>query len=838
MSPAMLLLTGLMAFPGQATVTDALSAKCVNCRARLLLNGAEVRALDAGAEATVELALAEGPNVVALEVGSAAEGAAVGLSWASLRRFADPVGPWLAGTGGGDQALTALPPPAGFAPAPVEKGLIPVPAGDSRLRQLVYVLTPTPVWFPKMDRAFAVQGTSQLFKPYLPPLGLPMAYDYELSLALPAGLSAVCTDGGVGAEPSDFRTTAAGDAQLVILSYDRPPGSAFGVFICWQNASKTTIAYEPVLRIGGTHDWERITARTRAPEDAAYARPIILKWASDKVVGEAWIDNLALAPAGAPDRNLLDGIGDFEAELWEKQSGMVMAGPDGGRCFSCALKEDDQTRGWWVPRDGAVEVEGGGDYVLAADVKAEAIHVPGASPHAAILVACGDGVAPGEREAALLGRSRRAGARTMPVTTTVEVLPPLRDRRPEHVRLMPCYYSDPFREPRVIQAYAENAYRSGVNWTYGYANCELARLLLPRGHKVVCSLGRQPFMVGGDVAGYVKEHPEVQAVKFDGTRLANTACPTWFLSDEGSPAREELRAEALVRLATGEYAGLDWDIEQPVVEPPNFCVCERCLAAFRDFAGPEAPADLKPDSLLQEPLRARWVDFRCRHNARLVEMVGRWVREAQPGLEFSVYSGYQNVFTREHYGVDWALLAPHLDAGMSGYGFNAEAEAAAREALAGKDYLAGELYYLSPTGDERVAPNPRHWANRVLRQIAYTGGHGIVIWYLPVYDGAVFYQTSLAAETIAEHERFFTEGERVEGDFTAQAEDPAGGGQAPGLKDNDWFALRVGDEALLLVLNFSDQPLRAALVSEKWQTPGTFTVEPWGRLVRVLARAR
>jgi hypothetical protein len=821
---ALALLTLLVA-AGTATAAsgkEVIVLKPVGCEVALYLAGQLVDTVGSGAEREIALPLAEGANVVALAVRAERSPAALEVRWKGLQNFPDGAGPWLFGLPAGAEWMQQVEPPKGFAPARRRGACFVLPAGQSGLRQVLYVPENGPRWFPKLDRGFVVAGTRQLLKPYLPPLGLPLAYDYHLCLALPPGIRALCCDGGVGAKPQSLSTVASAGGQLAQLDYRQPPPTPFGIYLCWQDANRTTLSYQLVLGIGGTHDWQRLQAKVRVPQQAAFVRPIVLKWAQDKVVGEAWLDNIALIKDGQT-KNLL-AAGNFEGEEWAGQSGLVQAGPDGSRCLHVVLRAEDGTRGWWVPKDTPLEVEGGKRYVVQADVKAEGVHVPGAAPHAAVLVACDRDTLPGERRMVLLGWSSQAGARTVPVQTTVQVLPPLKNKRPRALRIMPCYYSDPFEREEVIAAYADNAYASGITWTYGDGGCALAKRLLPRGHRVVCAYGRQPFEVSGAQQAYLKEHPELQAVRFDGTRLPTTACPTWFLSEAGRAAQAALRQEVQARLDTGQYAGFNWDIEQPVVEPPNFCVCARCLEAFRQFAGLEGP-DLKPQALLAQPLRTQWVRFRCSQNARLVEMVRRWVKEYRPGIEFSVYSGYHNVFTREHYGVDWELLAPVLDAGMSGYGFSAKDEQATREVLGGKPYLAGELYCLSPTSHAGPPPEPYTWANRLLRQLAFTGGHGVVIWYLPVFDGAVFYQTSVAAEIAAQYEEFFRHGQRREGDFAVE-----------GLKDNEWFALGLGDRVLLMVLNFEGEPLSAIIESNLWQAPGKITVEPFGRYVSLVSK--
>ncbi len=800
-----------------AAAADKLTVAPNKCRVTVFENAVELATVEAGEMKFFPLKLDKPTNVVGMvvEVEQGVTDAWVQVTFDSLKALPDHSGPWLQGSPEVEGWLTSPKPPKGFRPVVVRNSRIAVPPGRRAYRQMVARPQTAPAWFPKMNVAYAVRGSRQLIKPYLPALGLPFAYDYRLTIGLPAGMMPAGCDGGVGAKPDRVRVNRTDKYNFARLYYNTPPASPFGIYICWADKSGTTIKYEPAIRIGGTYGWRRLSAVVRAPDNAASAHPIVLKWAGDKVIGEAWIDNVVLRAADDKQKKNLLPAGNFEGDVWKGVGAIEKAGRGGSQCLHTTLPEElvDKTRGWWIPPKAKTPVVGGKRYIIEADVRAEGVHVRGSRPHAAVLVACPDEVPQGEYKAILEGASRTAGARVLPTEATVRVLPHLLGRHPERVRLMPCYYGDPFTDPQVIRAFAENARQSGITWTYGRADCQLAKLLIPRGHKVVCAFGRQPFGVGAKTRAYLKEHSDLQALWFDGKRRENVACPTWMLSPDGQQAREELKAEIKARLATGRYAGFNWDIEQPVVDPPTFCVCPRCLAAFRKFAGLPEDFELKPEFLLKEPLRSKWVQFRCRQNAELVKLVAGWVKEIQPDIEFSVYSGYQSKWTMEHYGVDWRLLAPIIDVAMSGYGFRPDEERATMEAMGGKPYMAGELYYLSPTSDQRPPPVTETWAVSLLRQVAFTGGHGVVIWYLPVFDGATFYLTSLAADIIARYEIFFTRGEHCEADFSVD-----------GLDKYSWFALRYKKQALLLLLNFTDRELQVKVASEKWKAPGTVSV--------------
>jgi len=58
-----------------------------------------------------------------------------------------------------------------------------------------------------------------------------------------------------------------------------------------------------------------------------------------------------------------------------------------------------------------------------------------------------------------------------------------------------------------------------------------------------------------------------------------------------------------------------------------------------------------------------------------------------------MYSGYQGKRTREHYGVDWARLAPHLDFAIAGYGGDRARIVDTLEALDGVPFMGGEMWY-------------------------------------------------------------------------------------------------------------------------------------------------
>jgi len=411
---------------------------------------------------------------------------------------------------------------------------------------------------------------------------------------------------------------------------------------------------------------------------------------------------------------------------------------------------------------------------------------------------------------------------TVPQPIRVQILPRLVGKRPRRSRIAPCYYSDVFHDPEIVQAYADNAFSAGVTWLYGRATNRVAQKLIPRGVKVFLSLPYEPWSAVGDYADYLRDHPEIQAIDFKGRPRSHTVCPTYLLS-HWSDFAPHLSRMIRGHLRSGEYSGVNWDVEQPVVDPPTFCTCDRCRQAF-SIAAKVPLESVTPESLLDQ-YRSAFVDFRCRQNAEAAGRIRKLVQSIRPGIEFSLYTGYHGTRTREHYGVDWHLMAPHLDFGIAGYGGDRTAVSATVRALGKVPFMGGEMYYLSPYADTQPPPNPLTWRNRLLRQYLESGAHGVLIWYLPVMDGGAFYFTSETAEIIAREEDFLSQAARDDTDWVVQ-----------GLPEMDWFAFKNGDETRLYLLNMDDT--RCDIHITPGTTPKSRSARLYGRGATLMSESK
>ncbi|MFA5190277.1 MAG: hypothetical protein WC740_06100 [Verrucomicrobiia bacterium] len=667
-----------------------------------------------------------------------------------------------------------------------------------------------PTFFPNLTKVYVPRGTAQLLKPYLPETTGPTD-KYQFVMETPRYLRFVAVEPTLGNPPARVRHES-GDMrdgvayERHVLEYDPYPSLGFELSICWQDANGKLIRYQPAISRGGTHDWQHVRATIKSPPNAAQAKPLIIKWQSRGISGTFWVDNVIFRRADRQE-NLLSA-GTFDEPEWKSHL-VKPEGKDGSRCakFVCPPEMADRQQALWMdPQLKPTQVEPAKDYVVELDLKTEKVGVAGAK-HIAALLFRAEKNAP-EGSSLIFTSADSGGGGTADVRQTqLIILPPLKDVRPKQARIAPCFYETVYGEPKVTAAIADNLWRSGMTWTYGSVRNGVVKLLQSRGHRVWLNKPGHPFEARGKARETLDQRPELRAIGYDGKPVReHIFCPTWLLSVEAEGVRRAMEDELLELVERDRYTAVNWDIEQPVCLPGEggksmrgFCLCPRCLAGFRKQQAIAADEQLDAQTILARHKDA-WVMFRCRQNAELVGQMRAALKRCRRTIEFSVYSGYQSDATRAQYGVDWALLAPHLDLAIAGYGGSRKMIEATREALDNVPFMGGHNYYLAPAplqatdgwmrSSLAATPNPLNWRNRLLQQFVDGGCHGVLIWYLPTMDGGTFYYTSEAAEIIATHENLFRSGKRCDHSFRV-----AGG------KSEYWAAFEHRDQRLLLLMN-------------------------------------
>ncbi len=817
---------GKMVMLSSAPIPEALAAALAtlsvharDAEVKAFLNGALV---EAGAEpATVELS--GGLNVLALEASATGDGPAIVPRIAVGDRELAPR--WLSCAEAPPQGWREEVSQEGWRAAKPSEAGIWTPDGSKQAYFVcaLYAGGAEPQLFPKLDTFYLPRGSQQLMRFYVhAPAKIP-SEQYRMVVEAPAALKYVAVEPVSGGDPNVVRADTFEDAGTQMaryhVEYDMIPRQGMELSMRWGNEAGTTLMYMPTLRAGGAFDWRHLSMVITPPLGAVSAHPLIIKWQNRGITGTFWVDNVVFREQDS-DENLLK-MGSFDEPEWEKHWRLKPEGPDGSMCCKIVSTPEnaDKQQALWVDKEGVVPVEQGKEYVIELDVKCEDLGSPSARPLCGLLFEAPADLDEGESPVYTYFETLGGALTELPLRSRVVILPPLKDVRPQRARICPCYYGSRFRSDEVGRAYAESCWASGITWNYGRADNNVTPHLLERGHRVILSIGWHPWGAPAGTREFIEEHPELQAVDFKGKSLGHTFCPTWMLA-EGDEIIEALESWLLESVNGEPYFGANWDLEQPVVDPPTFCTCERCRAAFRKFADLPEDAPLDPDTILNE-YREQWTSFRCTQNAEMAGHLKRILDKAERPIEFSLYSGYESVRTKEHYGVDWALMAPHLDLGIAGYGGDRTSIYDTVAALGEVPFMGGEMWYLSHDDDARPAPRMEIWRNRLLRQYVESGCKGVLIWQLASMDGGAFYATSEAAEIIAKHEDFFRLSQRCDEEV-----------EVTGLEPRNWAAFEKDGQTLVLLMSFGPDPLRVTVTAageRAWRT-----IEPYGVEVLIL----
>lgn len=752
-------------------------------RLSLHLNGRPVARSEAGRPLRSPVRLDRGANFLVLHCdGPGVVSGAMGCGHAQF-----PLNQtWRSRPGWDDSWPNAWADAAGWPPAP--DGALPEEGGAFAKVIVLGGDSKTPL-VPNCRVASFPRGTPQLFYPGVDLPALQLDGDYVFVVDLPPALRFQAADSRAGQSfgpPLTSRWTGP-DGTYTRVRLPTPYVGLPGMEIScrFSDSSNTTTAYVPTVALGGSHDWAVRSGTVRVPPGSVGLRPLYLKWQNRGVTGTCWLDDVEVREAET--RKVLFRR-TFEEEGWQRKTFVVPledATQHAARIVAVKEGTKRQQALWLV--DEPVPVVAGTVLEVTCRARCEQLTAQGTQAKAA-LVAAAEGESGTEAEGYLSYEQASGFVVQHPRPFTVRVLPPLLGRRPQTLRIIPCYYADMFEET-ASAAVAENIEKAGITGIYGHRTNDVVRRVKSDLH-LIMSLPWHNYaakMLGHDDEPLPKDQCQVD---YSGKTLEQRACPTYLIG-EGRGLFSHLGDWIAELLRTqGPYDEIDWDHETPVVDPPTFCFCTRCLQTFAQTIG-IAAAGLTAEGVVDSH-RDAWTAFRCRQNAEIAGLLGQQVRRVAPGTLFSVYSGHQNKRTREHYGVDWEQFAPYVDLGIAGYGAPPEQARKTAEALAGagKPFMGGEMYFLSLGHSIRGTWHPERWKVRLVRQTVESGGLGCLIWYLPTMDGAGFYETSRATGLLTAVEEFVTANDRAE-DSVRVLSGPAA----------DVVVLRHGGRRCLLLFN-------------------------------------
>ena len=443
-------------------------------------------------------------------------------------------------------------------------------------------------------------------------------------------------------------------------------------------------------------------------------------------------------------------------------------------------------------------------------------------------------------------RSARGNFTELEQSLPVHILPPINGRMPRQIRISqyaPMGYSYLSREHLEVglkQAAAAGWNSCALSWNVGWGPQwrDYMRLY----HDLTTANGARVILwpnsnfplygtlcrghVADDLFRWVEQTPGARA-RYFGDSVAwgpdhSLFCPQ-FVMNEGAARFRELVKEAyavmLAGLPKADVIWNDWE-SHPWVAPDgkgSWCFCDRCKAAFREFAGLPAGADLSDAAILKEH-RLRWETFRATVDGRLQAQIRMVCRDL--GKPYMMYSwGSYEEF--------WQACRGNIDLGFPGTPGNAVADSHYQGLLD-----ANMAFFRDKVGLPRVmgqrfsfffgdAPGggnvqvlsddgyvqPRSWKTQILRVVAGFHG-GVDLQNSFEYAAGSHYYIGEATRILSAFEPLFYEGERADGLAASEQ-----------VKYPNLLVLRRGKERLVLLFNEGKRPLPAVLANRNLQ-PG------------------
>ncbi|MGC9317594.1 MAG: hypothetical protein ACP5KN_06095 [Armatimonadota bacterium] len=298
---------------------------------------------------------------------------------------------------------------------------------------------------------------------------------------------------------------------------------------------------------------------------------------------------------------------------------------------------------------------------------------------------------------------------------------------------------------------------------------------------------------------YLKQHPEHAAVGFDGERDDRRVCPEIMASPD-SDAIAGLMDGILPGVRSGAIRGTWWDLEGPNVW--DVCFCDRCLRAFREFADIPSEIELTPEQIKAD-YADQWVRYCCGQSARIAQRMKTYAGEQGVDWELAVYCAIQHDHTREHYRVDWEMLAPHLDLATVSY-YSVNISDLEKRYTSGVTWMVDLIQSVKQipvwatisTGygrDSHYIADGRITRMHLIKPVAF-GADGVIQWWWGPVDGRHYHAYAEASSLIAELEPFFTDGKMDQGLLSGEPRE-----------GTTRVARRLGDRVLVMVFNDRDE---------------------------------
>jgi len=164
----------------------------------------------------------------------------------------------------------------------------------------------------------------------------------------------------------------------------------------------------------------------------------------------------------------------------------------------------------------------------------------------------------------------------------------------------------------------------------------------------------------------------------------------------------------------------------------------------------------------------------------------------QPGIVFSVYSGYQNDFTKQKYGVDWSKLDGKIDRAMCGYGRPLKDLEETRKAIGSTPLTIGVI---SRPYELAMRYHPTSFTPAELARALCDSTGGILCYAYSSLDARSFMAIAKISNAMAKYEKYFT---KRDTSLRSQVK-VAGAGE-------ECYEILKGEDGSILVALMNDSP--------------------------------
>ncbi|MFA6928830.1 MAG: carbohydrate-binding family 9-like protein [Lentisphaeria bacterium] len=374
--------------------------------------------------------------------------------------------------------------------------------------------------------------------------------------------------------------------------------------------------------------------------------------------------------------------------------------------------------------------------------------------------------------------SRSLALEEVPQPVKIRLLEPLRGKQPKKLDLqLWTGWLSRMDRPELLMLYGDQFVKMGVTSTGGLNNTH------PQlNHFYLFNFAHWNF----SCAPYLEKHPDQVLIDRHGKKFSDPknalVCSSTLLKDPqfAEYLRQNL-PEWYERMKRPDNIHLDY--EERVMSSYLACFCPRCLQDFAQLN--QIQEELTPE-LIEQKYFKEWTVYMNRKVADFCQVLKKQIKELFPGSVLTAYSAYQSPESLHYYGIDWKMMAPHLDYVACGYGRNERELKDTREAVGKTPLMLGAIVYPYDV-KARTAPNYTSLAKLLRRACDATAG--ILIYSLESLDGRTFDAMATVSRIMAEYETFFLKGEQVAEKI-----------QLHGFDRADYEVLRDSEGKLLMAL--------------------------------------